>query len=895
MSVDITKTLQGCLDEVTDPTKISISKAKLGSAFGSQIELAIEQIFAGSISIDGATFSFQPGNPPEASAVVKGTGDAAPLLSQIDASASFTAAGEDVTLDFKLSFTSDYPVSNAWSALNEPPFTQLTLSSGSGELVVKPTDKSFDLTISATASYGGNPLTTGLFVASYDGSKLGFLGGFVVDGTWTPSSDIPVLGGLSIKGDAGLFVSQITQTDLSAFEPLNLVYLPDQITPGLTFFAGMELGGKLGPLSSLLPSGTTFDLQAILPPEGLSKASVIAELKEPASQNAFQFKDLKLEWQSTSADSGKISLSVDAEFVDGSNSLEIEGDLTFTYSPNPTGDALEGELNALPGGAWAHPFGIQTLTIKEISFALSLTEEGINAALAGTFELGSVADLTVGAGLLDFEVPSFIDLELSSTSKDKSVTLVDLIDALIPGLLPSNFPFFSNISFKELQLWAADDEIEIEDKQYYPGFGATGEISFFGFDIDGEFVLKTSTSKAPNQPMVVQAKGSISQDGGPILIKIGSLTLLEMFEATDHSKGPSLCVDTSGSGFCKTGDAPADSYFVIDAGIDLLGLNASVYAYAAKSSIAFDVSLNTGGNNWFSAELACALDPSQATFNAYAQLDFNPPDIQVPSLGVIPSFTIPTPKIDFAIAFGDQVPATWPSNAPFPKPTDADYFILYFDFEFAGLNLSTHFSISISSADLSDPGTFVAQLIGKAVLELLKDAWKDFVKVLVWLGHTVAEIAKWISKELGVLLDDVFEFASEVWDEFTKICAVTTGNDALQSSSSGAADVLLATSSVLADLTHSNQGQQLLYHYYLHRDELRARLMANEPLIEGLRVVLDASASDFGAFRAQAMKALTLVAADASPDFKASVAEVAVLLETNSATTYSGFLEALAD
>jgi hypothetical protein len=213
MSLDILGTLQ--IFEKDGGISITPDVQK---EFGAAIGTAIQQLFSGSIQIGGATFKL---SGDSGLATVTGTGSAAPLLSAFSVTAVFTATGENVTMQFNGSIQGNIPLSDAWPAV---------LNGGTLALDVNPGDTSFDLKISPTVSYEGTTLGTGLLEVQYENSELGFLGGFIAQGKWSPSTDIPVLQNLTITGTVGAFFSTITESDLSAFT--GFPFVPDAIEPG---------------------------------------------------------------------------------------------------------------------------------------------------------------------------------------------------------------------------------------------------------------------------------------------------------------------------------------------------------------------------------------------------------------------------------------------------------------------------------------------------------------------------------------------------------------------------------------------------------------------------------------------------------------------------------------
>ena len=897
MSLDILGTLQ----TFEKDGGISITP-DIQKEFGAAIGTAIQQLFSGSIQIGGATFEL---SGDSGLATVTGTGSAAPLLSAFSVTAVFAATGENVTMQFNGSIQGNIPLSDAWPAvLNGYPFNKLALTSGTLGLDVNPGDTSFDLKISPTVSYEGTTLGVGLLEVQYENSELGFLGGFIAQGQWSPSTDIPVLQNLTITGTVGAFFSTITESDLSPFT--GFPFVPAQITPGLTFLAQITLDDSLSPLKTFLASGATLQLTAIVPTDGgLSKASVAAALKNLSATGDFDISDFSLTWQSTSADSGTITLSVTATInFSAGKPLDIIGTGTFVYGTSPSLD-LGMELSA-PGG-WLHPFDIQNLTIDSVAFALSLSDEGINIALAGEITIGTGPEavlLDVGAGLDDFEVPSFLAAELSKADKDqqKSVTLAALIDDFLPSLDLTKVPLLNDITFTDLQFWAVAAPVVIEGKNYQPGIGASGGISFFNYELDFAFSLITSPSVA------VQAKGTIGQKGGgPIVITGGGITWLTISDATGKL-GASACIDTTASGYCTCQGGITNAYFCINGMISILGLaNLSVVAAAAKDLFELDVNLSV--STIFSDKLHVFLDPSSNNFAASVDMDFSPPNITLGPWGIIPQFTIPTPQIAVCLALGTVAPSVAPcADGWMPPQNTTGYF--HFDLKFSwgdfNFNIDVDLDIGSIANAFTDFGKFLVDFLlssPKLVLGFLLDAAEIAAKFLLWLGKEVLEVAKAIANFFEMVFDDAFQLVSDIWDEMVKLCAVVTGNDSMNPSMSledaSTPDGLVRSTQVatipevLAKLTDSPSGQTLLYHYYLHRNEADALMRRNPEVEAAVQRHVEGPEFASGVYLPMVIDLINITAPQASPEYQESARDVIAGLEPHRNKNYGELLALL--
>jgi hypothetical protein len=881
MTVDVKGTLESYL--VNGGIKILPT---IGDSFGTAIGSAIQNIFAGSVEVGGVTFAL---SGDTATAKVVGSGSAAPLLSEWDVAATFTAQGESVQLAFLANFQSSWALSNAWSVLQAYPFTSLTVSSGTVSLDVNPGDQSFELDISATASLDNSPIGTGLLVVSYSSGTLGFLGGFIVTGSWSPSAKWPVIGTLSLQGETGVFVSTITDKDLSAFKSLNLPYLPDEIDPGLTFIADMQLAGSLETLNSFFPSGTNLSLIANLPPAGVTEASVTATLTEPVANTAFNFQNFSLAWKSTSADSGEIDISITAVFnASSSDVLNLTGNGTFTYGPQPS---LSADLTLSGSGSWTHPFGIPNLQIVSFSLGLSLSDEGIAIGAQGTIQIGTGApavDLTVGTAIIDFEAPSYIQAELAPASQGKSVTLAQLVTDFIPSLDLSNFPLLNDISFSELMFLAVAAPIELDGKKYSPGVGATGDISFFGYNLDFAFSVITQPSVA------VQAKGSISEgtNKGPIVISAGGITILKLSDSTG-TQGPSACIDTKGSGFCA---GTIDSaYFTINAAMELLGLvSTSIVAEASSDSFEFDVSLDVA--SIFTEKMHCEFIPGKGDFAASLSTQFLPASLTLGPWGPIPQFTISTPSISLCVALGTVVPSA-PVCGGY-MPGGAPYFYLNASFSWGPIDFNIPIEVDFSTiaTAFSDFTSWIKNLLlnsAKLVLNFLLETAEMLTKILYQIGWAIAEIAEAVAKQFLMALEDAFNLVTGVVDDIMKACGVESGNSALAPSAS--VESIRQQPRVLADLTTSPKGQELLYHYYLNREELDRFFDLRPGRPHSHLLAAYSTTEEYASHRhvPLVIDIVKIAAAQGSPQLRTSAEEMLPALEQYRGMTYAEFIAAI--
>ena len=897
MSIDV----KGTLENYVKNNALAIT-SDIQSQFGAAIGTAISQIFSGSISL-GAGFTL---TGDASTATITGTGSAPPLLSGYQVTAVFTTpdGNDDVTLTFNAKIVTDIQVSQAWpSLLNEYPFTELVFTGGTASLTVDPGAESFKFKISPSIQFEGASLAaTGLLEMQYEDSTLGFLGGAVVSGSWTPFKDIPVLSSLTFTGDLGAFFSTITEDDLSDFS--TFPGIPKKVTPGLTIFSSITMGGDLASIAKFIAGNANLDLTAIVPLDGgLKKASVSASLVNTSTPGDFEISNFTLTWQSTSADSGNISLSIEAVItISSTQTLDVIGTGDFTYGPQPSLSATL-ELTGNDGKGWVEPFGIPNLTIVDILFTLALSPEegGITIGLQGTIDVGSGDDavqLTAGADFDDFEVPIFVEAALSSVDSGKSVALSTLIDDFIPELNLSSVPLLNQITFADLSFYACAAAVTFGDKTYQPGIGLTGDISFFGYDLDFAFSLITSPSVA------VQAKGSISYNQGPIVISGGGITWLTISGA-NGAPYPTACIDTTASGYCTCSGGITNAYFCVQGSLTFLGLaSVSVVAAAAKDLFELDVDLSAGGNV-FQDKLHVYLDLDKSVFAASTELSFDPGSITIGPWGVIPQFTISGPSIDICLALGTTMPTSapcsdgWmPSSAPFFH-FDLKFswgvidFDLEIDLEINGVtNAFSNFGQFILDWLLNNPGQVLGFIVSSA--ELL-------ARCLIQLGYDVAQVAAWIVEQIaGYTYDAAFAIASDAWDLIQQICSTTTADQAMAPSTTATPDRIAPyepVPGVLADLAASPRGHAVLYHYYLHRDEAE-RLLRSHPQVVGasqqlVTVHKATPAYEHGAHLSLVIDLLKVTAQAGSPAYKASAQELIVAFEPYRDKTYEELLEIL--
>lgn len=876
MSVNIEDTLKPYL--ASDGKSINIGSA-IGTTFGAAVGTVVSEIFSGSVSIDGANFSFS-GDANQVT--ITGQGNAAPLVSAIDAKLIFAAQNAGASMNLSGSIQSDIPISQAWpSHLGGAPFNVLDLTSGTLTLDVNFGDSTFDFDISATASYEKQTLGTGLVKVQYADSSLGFLAGFLVTGSWSPVSHWSPLNNLTFT-EGGVFLSTVEVTDLSAFT--GFPYVPDKIEPGLTFIAELAAAGAIKDLASFFPSGTKLDLLANVPISDPSATTLQASLQSPATNNAFQFTEFSLEWQLNS----KIQLTIIATFrPDKNDVLTLQGDGTLVYSPEPS---LDADITLSGSGSWTHPFGIQNVTIDSFSFGFSLSEEGLNVAAEGTITVGTGSGavmLSLALGIADFEAPSFFLAQLQAADKGKLVTIPELVQDFIPELNLNSFPLLNQISIGDLELLVVAAPIELEGKSYLPGVGVTGDIAFFGYELDFAFSLTSS-------PFAIKAKGTLSDKGGPIVISALGITIVTISDASGKM-GPSACIDTTGGGYCGQ-----SNYFTATAGLALLGLvNASLLIQASGDGFTFDAAL--GVSTVFKDELLCQFYPKSNDIAASLVTSFHPgQNLNIPAWGPFPSFTIPLPNFDLVLAFGTVLPSQPIGPAKY-MPGAPPYFYFYFDFTWGIVDFSVSFALDWNSISgiFTDFGSWLVTWVENNALQLLGDIAKSAVevaKLLVQIGWIFFEILeKLIATFIDMAVEALFDIVKALIDP-SGICGVATGDAAMNPGET--AGLMYSTPTVLADLTETDRGQSLLYHYYLNKPEVDEMLRPGSPVSDQAREVLASRATqsdlEQGRILPAAIALINTMREHGSAELKASAEEVLPLLQQHQDKTYTEFLGALA-
>jgi hypothetical protein len=389
--------------------------------------------------------------------------------------------------------------------------------------------------------------------------------------------------------------------------------------------------------------------------------------------------------------------------------------------------------------------------------------------------------------------------------------------------------------------------------------------------------------------VAVKAKGSISENGGPIVIDAGGIKLLQLSDTTGK-KGPSGCVDTKASGFCPG----SSTYFYLNGKGDLLGLvGFSVNANAAKDGFAFDVAV--GASSVFSEHLSCEFYPKQGDFAAASSMNVDLPDIHI-DLGGPVKFTIPLPKASLCVALGTTVPTTAPCS-DMTKPDSAPYFQFHLQVTWGAFEVDIGFTLTLQEVEKVFED-FVGFLVNKVVdwfVKKLKEAAEWLVKALYQIGKEIAEVAEWVAHVFVMAIEEAWKVVSDIWDDLLKACGVEAGNNALPSNTDAPMSELDIDGlpRVLADLTETSRGQVLLYHYYLNRSELARRLRSDSDHRRALTAAF-AAPSHVEKFN-RTVEVIGKLADSGSDQLKASAAEIVSLASDKKHDSYQEFLACLRD
>lgn len=846
-SIDVKTALTNCL--LNEGKSIQIPADLFGGA-GPFFDAINQFVANGKLQLQGPGGSQIVINGDENSATLTASGVTAPFG---NTTVTFTATKQDSSVEISITATIQpgWSIATAWPGeLSGYPFSSLTITEGALTLTANVGEKNLALLVTVNAStFGGQSLSsgqgTGLLKVTYTNGQFGCGAGFVLTGTWNPLSALGIdkITTISIT-EIGLFLSTIDlgSDDLAAFQYLvgdgKVAFLPSDVKPGLTVLAGLELENDVAILDELFTGKPTLDLTAFVASAG-DTVSISAELKD-VSLGAVTFNDVKLEWDSD-PESKKIVLSLTSLMNQPDINMKntgLCGTGTLVYSaPQSATFAIEiGKCGGTAQG-WVNPFFIQNLTIDDFGLEVVLQETVPEVAInvGGEITIGSGAhavDIMAASGLTfdgDIPAPSGVIFTLQPADHDKAVSLADIIDD-VASVFGAHFDLSStllnDVSVKQLKLAVVQVPFTFNGVEYKPFISIAGDI----FIADGsdayEFDMMLTVNTQADPPYM-QACGTFNKNGGAITVDVGSVNLLTMSN-TAGDKGPAACVDTlaltSDSSFCGTtctAVSPGGSgYFLVaDANISVLSLTSSVRAKVAKDSFDFLMGFNWLGGV-LSTQLGCTFAPSEAEFAASIEFGANLPDLTL-DWGFIGSFTIPAPKINVEAAVGTFVPGQ-PVFGDW-TPSSAPYF--YFNGGLSWGSLDWSFTISIDASTFqsiatafSDFGNFIVTWIKNNVAAFLKaivQSLENLLRMLYQLGWAMWDAVKAVYNFFAsISWDDIFNAAKAIW---ASTCAMTSAENTYNGLPPSVQPMLMPALGVLAD---SGAGQNLLFHYYLHQEEI---------------------------------------------------------------------------
>lgn len=814
--MSVVSILQG-LYQQTGSKYISIPASAFTAEFGSgPVQDAIAQLLSGQLQLGSATDNITfTVDVADDKVTIVGNGSLAPLDS-ISVTVVFQGQDGGVSMNLNATVTSNWTLSQAWpSQLDEFPFNALTITGGTLTLNVAPGASDVRLTASVSSTFSGQSLSNtaadGLFVVDYKNSALTFAAGFLITGTWSPFSspglNLPTRfqNVFNASFELGLFFATLEVDDLSAFDNLKgsgkLFFLPDKIESGLTFLAGMQLAGDAAVLGTLFTGQPTLEFTAF---KGGDELDLSAKL-EDVTIGTFTFQSVELDWKSSGSDSGEIDLKLVTVVNDAAanmNDLGVCGTGSLQYGTSDSANfTLEvGQCGDGTNG-WADPFGIPNLTIDDfaVTFKLVAEPEEVAVDLGGKFTLGTTQPkpvvVTVAAGIAldaDLPAPDGLVFEISGTSPGTEVSLSNVIDD-VASVFGKSFPqgtLLDDVQIEEIEIAVVQSPFTFAGTTYNPFISFVGDITLFGFNIDAMLTFNTKAS-----PPYLQACGTFNQNGGPVVVSVGGVTLLKMSDTTG-TKGPAMCIDTLAlsttsnfcGGACNAVSPGGSGYFlVLDAQTSILGLvSTSVFAKVATTSFDFDVKLNLFGV--LGAELQCVFDPEQGDFFGAAEFSIgdqsgdtvsfpNSIDLQIGPFSV----NIPLPTIEFAVcvAAGTFAPAGV-SCAGWTPPSSGPFFHFGLDFQFSSIQFDIDFTIDESTfssiaAAFDDFGQFL--------LNWLKDVanWgaQLLLKLLYSIGKLFEEAVQAVAQALGKAVEEIADLAKEVWNDLEAVCSETTANGLL--------------------------------------------------------------------------------------------------------------------
>jgi hypothetical protein len=912
MSIDIKQQLTDCLSQ--DAKSIIIPAVLFGNT-GPFFDAINQFIQNQKLQLNGPNGSQITITGSSSSATVTGVGQSAPF-GATTVTVTVTLNGGSVEIDISAEIQPGWSISTAWPGTGYP-FSSLTITDGTLSLTANVGDKSLAVMVTVSAStYSGQNLSNGaaagLLKVTWSNGELGFAAGFIVTNNgWNPLSALGIDKFTTITvTEIGLFLTTIAldADDLAVFSSLagpgKVAFLPSSIDPGLTALAGLQLVQDVSILDELFTGHPTLNLTGHVASAG-DEVSLSADL-ENVTIGTVTFSEVKLEWDS-SAKSKKIVLSVISDISAPEVNLKntgLCGTGTLIYSP-PQSATFAIEIGKCGGGGqgWVDPFFIQNLTIDDFGIEVVLQESAPEVALnlGGTITIGTgphAVDITAMSGLTfdgDIPAPSGVVLALGPSEKGKTVTLADIVTD-VASVFGAHFDvsatLLNDIAIAELQLAVVQVPFTFNGVTYSPFISLVGDIYItVGSDKYQFDMMLTINTQA--DPPYMQACGTFNKNGGAVTIDVGSVNLVTMSNVSGTG-GPAACIDTlaltSASNFCGTtctAVAPGGTgYFLVaNAKISVLSLvSSSIYAKVAKDSFDFLMEFN-----WLdgvlTTELACTFAPSDSEFAAAIEFGANLPDIKL-DWGFIGTFTIPLPKLNVCAAVGTFVPGDPVFNQGICSgwtPTSAPYFYFIGDFSWGSLDWSVTISIDASdfqqiATAFSDFGKFLVTWIENNVGAFLEAIVSDLVNLLKLLWNLAWDLWDAVKAVFdffaNLTWEEVFEAAEAIWaDAVDGGCAQSQAEAAYSGQLASVKPMLMPALGLLAE---SDAGQDVLYHYYLHQDEINELLRSDRESGRQAALVLrhhlaQERAHPTGRHVPAAIRALSQVVPYASDDLRSSL------------------------
>jgi hypothetical protein len=218
---------------------------------------------------------------------------------------------------------------------------------------------------------------------------------------------------------------------------------------------------------------------------------------------------------------------------------------------------------------------------------------------------------------------------------------------------------------------------------------------------------------------------------------------------------------------------------------------------------------------------------------------------------------------------------------------------------------------------MNDFGSFIvkwlasnAEMVLEFILASAELLTKLLLQILIDIVDLVAYVAKLVAQQLGILFEEAYKLAGEIWDALQEVCAVVTGNESMGSGQMLAANTsaglttmavhdgimpaVRTVPAVLSDLMGTPEGDSLLFYYYSHREEAERILRRNRDVRhasdEIMRQYRETDQFASGIYLPLAIDLIRNTATVASPDFQASAQIVIDGLEPYREKTYDELL-----